>query len=62
MAESGDAPRIEEYVVMRFSTTETRDDILPSPGLGMTCVIGTSPADAYLCFFNGAEWVRVGTA
>lgn len=60
--DESDSPRIEEYVVMRFPTTERRDDVILFPDLGMTCVIGTSSADAYLCFFNGAEWVRMATA
>jgi len=53
---------IHEYVVGRFATAERRDDVILFPALGMTCVVGTGAADAYMCFFNGSEWVRLATA
>jgi len=49
----------EKYANMRFASTAARDAAIPVPEAGMVAVIGTSAANRYWVWYDGANWVRL---
>lgn len=53
---------LEQYVVLRATTTGVRDSLLPAPVRGQVITVGTSAANTQVQVHDGTSWYNVWTA
>lgn len=46
----------EKYWNLRFTSAATRDAAIPVPDAGMQAVVGSTTANRYPCWYDGAAW------